>query len=67
MLDLSGWSCGVLSNALWGNGSRGDSRKNALWGSKEDKSAPRSGRAHAAEAWSRIVRSASWAGEAPSR
>jgi hypothetical protein len=40
MLDLSGWTCGVLSNALWGNGSRGDSRKNALWGSKEDKSAP---------------------------
>ncbi len=67
MLDLSGWTCGVLSNALWGNGSRGDSRKNALWGSKEDKSAPDPGRARAAEAWSWVVRSASWAAEAASR
>ena len=67
MRDLSGWSCGVLSNALWGNGSRGDSRKNALWGSKGDKAAPDPGRAQAAQTHRWVARSASWADEAPSR
>jgi hypothetical protein len=60
MLDLSGWSSGVLSNALWGRGSRGDSRKNALWGSKGSKGAAASDRGDAPGA---VAASASWADE----
>jgi hypothetical protein len=55
MRDLSGWSGGVLANALWGNGSRGDSRKNGLWGSKDEERSEGDAEAAAAQA--------SWADE----
>lgn len=60
MLDLSGWSSGLLANALWGGGSRGDSRKSALWGSKGSKGAAVSARADTEAA---VAAAASWADE----
>jgi hypothetical protein len=50
MRDLSGWG-GVLSNALWGNGSRGDSRKNGLWGSKDEERSDGDADAAAQASW----------------
>jgi hypothetical protein len=68
MRDLSGWSSCVVSNALWGSGSRGDSRKNALWGSKGSKGAGASDRGEAPSGRSSAVaRRASWADEAAPR